>query len=164
MRQNVPINLCASTSFRIAGTCIHYILETHAHADHLSGAQVLKAKLPNAKIGIGAKITEVQKVLKRFLHLATRPHAQAMSSAIPSSLETPFSCRTTGQDDVTFLPGVPTTSIFRFRNFTNFQMRLESLSDMTICQTDDLSLSNQRLAMRSATTFKSQPKLRKASL
>jgi glyoxylase-like metal-dependent hydrolase (beta-lactamase superfamily II) len=48
---------------------VHYILETHAHADHLSGAQVLKAKLPNAKVGIGAKITEVQKVFKGFFNL-----------------------------------------------------------------------------------------------
>lgn len=48
---------------------VHYILETHAHADHVSGAQVLKQKLPNAKIGIGAKITDVQKVFKNFFNL-----------------------------------------------------------------------------------------------
>ncbi len=48
---------------------VHYILETHAHADHLSGSQVLKAKLPHAKIGIGSKITEVQKVFKGFFNL-----------------------------------------------------------------------------------------------
>ena len=48
---------------------VHYILETHAHADHISGAQVLKQKIPNAKIGIGAKITDVQKVFKTFFNL-----------------------------------------------------------------------------------------------
>jgi glyoxylase-like metal-dependent hydrolase (beta-lactamase superfamily II) len=48
---------------------VHAILETHAHADHLSGAQILKAKLPSSKIGIGAKITEVQKVFKGFFNL-----------------------------------------------------------------------------------------------
>lgn len=48
---------------------VHYILETHAHADHVSGSQILKTKIPNAKIGIGAKITEVQKVFKNVFNL-----------------------------------------------------------------------------------------------
>ena len=48
---------------------VHYILETHAHADHVSGSQVLKTQLPNAKVGIGAKITEVQKVFKSVFNL-----------------------------------------------------------------------------------------------
>jgi glyoxylase-like metal-dependent hydrolase (beta-lactamase superfamily II) len=47
----------------------HFILETHAHADHISGSQVLKEKIPGAKIGIGAKITEVQKVFKTVFNL-----------------------------------------------------------------------------------------------
>lgn len=49
---------------------VHYILETHAHADHVSGSQVLKTKLPGAKVGIGAKITEVQKVFKNVFNLS----------------------------------------------------------------------------------------------
>jgi glyoxylase-like metal-dependent hydrolase (beta-lactamase superfamily II) len=48
---------------------VHYILETHAHADHISGSQVLKQKIPNAKIGISARITEVQKVFKDIFNL-----------------------------------------------------------------------------------------------
>lgn len=48
---------------------VHYILETHAHADHVSGSQVLKQKLPNAKVGIGARIVDVQKVFKDFFNL-----------------------------------------------------------------------------------------------
>lgn len=48
---------------------VHYILETHAHADHVSGSQVLKKKLPKAKVGIGAKITDVQKVFKGVFNL-----------------------------------------------------------------------------------------------
>ena len=48
---------------------VHYILETHAHADHISGAQVLKQKLPYAKVGIGARISEVQKIFKDFFNL-----------------------------------------------------------------------------------------------
>jgi len=40
-----------------------YVIDTHAHADHLSGAQVLKAR-HGAKIGIGANITKVQETFK----------------------------------------------------------------------------------------------------
>lgn len=39
---------------------IVWILDTHAHADHLSGADYLRAQT-GAKIGIGAHITDVQK-------------------------------------------------------------------------------------------------------
>ena len=49
---------------------VHFILETHAHADHVSGSQVLKQKIPGAKVGIGAKIQDVQKVFKRVFNLA----------------------------------------------------------------------------------------------
>jgi len=49
---------------------VHYILETHAHADHLSGSQPLKEKFPGAKIGIGARITAVQKVFKEVFNLS----------------------------------------------------------------------------------------------
>ena len=42
---------------------ITHVLETHAHADHLSAAPLFKAKT-GARIGIGAKIRDVQKVLR----------------------------------------------------------------------------------------------------
>ncbi|MEQ1724032.1 MAG: MBL fold metallo-hydrolase [Pseudobdellovibrio sp.] len=48
---------------------VHYILETHAHADHVSGSQILKKKIPGAKIGIGARIADVQKVFKTVFNL-----------------------------------------------------------------------------------------------
>jgi len=48
---------------------IHYILESHAHADHLTGSQKLKEKMPGAKIGIGAKIKVVQETFKDFFNL-----------------------------------------------------------------------------------------------
>ncbi len=48
---------------------LHYILETHAHADHLSGSQVLKEAFPEAKIAISHKITLVQEVFKNVFHL-----------------------------------------------------------------------------------------------
>lgn len=50
------------------GLTIEWILETHAHADHLSAAPFLRAQL-NAKIGIGEHITEVQKVFKEVFNL-----------------------------------------------------------------------------------------------
>jgi glyoxylase-like metal-dependent hydrolase (beta-lactamase superfamily II) len=44
---------------------VHFVLETHAHADHLSGAHELIARyLPNAKIAIGERITQVQETFK----------------------------------------------------------------------------------------------------
>lgn len=48
---------------------LHYILETHAHADHLSGARVLKSVFPDAKLAVGHRITEVQKVFKGVFDL-----------------------------------------------------------------------------------------------
>jgi len=48
---------------------LHYILETHAHADHLSGSQILKESFPEAKIAIGHRITEVQQLFKGVFDL-----------------------------------------------------------------------------------------------
>jgi glyoxylase-like metal-dependent hydrolase (beta-lactamase superfamily II) len=48
---------------------LHWVLETHAHADHLSGAPLLKQACPNVKVGIGANITAVQKVFKGIFNL-----------------------------------------------------------------------------------------------
>ncbi len=50
------------------GLHLHHVLETHAHADHLSGSQYLKQRF-GAKIAIGARITEVQKVFKDVFDL-----------------------------------------------------------------------------------------------
>lgn len=46
-----------------------YILETHAHADHLSGAQFLKAKYPSTKVAIGEGILKVQQTFKDVFDL-----------------------------------------------------------------------------------------------
>ena len=53
---------------------VDWILETHAHADHLSAAHYLRAKL-GGKIAIGAAITDVQDVFKGIFNLepAFRP-------------------------------------------------------------------------------------------
>ncbi|MBE2249675.1 MAG: MBL fold metallo-hydrolase [Myxococcus sp.] len=45
------------------GLKVHLVLETHPHADHLSGAQWLKKRY-GAKVGIGKRIVEVQGVFK----------------------------------------------------------------------------------------------------
>lgn len=45
---------------------LHYVLETHAHADHLTGAQLLKARFPHVQVAISAQIAEVQKIFKPF--------------------------------------------------------------------------------------------------
>ncbi|GAB2687519.1 MBL fold metallo-hydrolase [Aliiglaciecola sp. 3_MG-2023] len=47
---------------------VEWVLETHAHADHLSAAPFFKAKY-NASIGIGKHITKVQKTFKALFNL-----------------------------------------------------------------------------------------------
>jgi glyoxylase-like metal-dependent hydrolase (beta-lactamase superfamily II) len=51
---------------------VHFVLETHAHADHLSGAQWLKKRY-GAKVGISARVTEVQGVFKDVFGLDQLP-------------------------------------------------------------------------------------------
>ena len=45
------------------GLTIDWVLETHAHADHLSGAPFIKLKT-GAKVGIGEHIREVQRIFR----------------------------------------------------------------------------------------------------
>lgn len=47
---------------------VEWILETHAHADHVSAAQYLKKKL-GGRVAAGAAITKVQGVFKGIFHL-----------------------------------------------------------------------------------------------
>jgi len=47
---------------------VEWILETHAHADHLSAAAWLRGQL-GGKIAVGGRITEVQGVFKKLFHL-----------------------------------------------------------------------------------------------
>ena len=52
------------------GLKVQWILETHAHADHLSSAQWLKGQLGGQpRVGIGARIREVQEAFKVRLSL-----------------------------------------------------------------------------------------------
>ncbi len=52
------LDVAAADGLRVAR-----ILETHAHADHLSAAPWIKART-GARIGIGAQITEVQRIFR----------------------------------------------------------------------------------------------------
>jgi len=51
------------------GLKIAWVLETHAHADHLSAADFIKAKT-GARIAIGARIGEVQSVFRSLFNLS----------------------------------------------------------------------------------------------
>ncbi|MDX2013412.1 MAG: MBL fold metallo-hydrolase, partial [Myxococcaceae bacterium] len=54
------------------GLTVHHVLETHAHADHLSGSQWLKKRY-GSKVGISRRITEVQGVFKDVFALDELP-------------------------------------------------------------------------------------------
>ncbi|MEO0997560.1 MAG: MBL fold metallo-hydrolase [Pseudomonadota bacterium] len=48
---------------------VDWILETHAHADHLSAAAYLKSRLPDARVGIGRGIRAVQETFRAIFNL-----------------------------------------------------------------------------------------------
>jgi glyoxylase-like metal-dependent hydrolase (beta-lactamase superfamily II) len=52
------------------GLTVDWILETHAHADHLSAAPYLKQQL-GGQIGIGQHITDVQKLFRSLFNVET---------------------------------------------------------------------------------------------
>lgn len=49
---------------------VRYILETHVHADHLTGASYLKGRYPDARTGIGSRVTEVQRTFASVFNLS----------------------------------------------------------------------------------------------
>lgn len=71
-----PANGCTSTEQydRVAAYVekqqlrLHYVLETHAHADHLSSSQLFRRRF-DAKVAIGARIREVQETFKPIFDL-----------------------------------------------------------------------------------------------
>ncbi len=66
-----------------AGLRVVWALETHAHADHLSAADHVRRKT-GARIGIGARITDVQ---KRFRTLFGAPEAETEASVFDALFE-----------------------------------------------------------------------------
>ena len=63
---------------------VHWVLETHAHADHLSSSQHLKTVL-GSRIAIGENIQAVQEVFKGVFNLA--PDFATDGSQFDSSVE-----------------------------------------------------------------------------
>ena len=59
------------TYIRDQGLDLHWILETHVHADHLSAAPYIQERL-GGKIGIGANITVVQDTFGKVFNEGTR--------------------------------------------------------------------------------------------
>jgi len=53
---------------REQGLRVHYVLETHAHADHLSGSQLLRRAF-DAQVAIGERIVEVQQTFRTIFDL-----------------------------------------------------------------------------------------------
>lgn len=51
------------------GLKVHYIMETHVHADHLTGSAYMKKKLGTAKTCISANITLVQKTFAGMFNM-----------------------------------------------------------------------------------------------
>ncbi len=66
-RQRSPPTASSSTAAR-PGSSVRWILETHAHADHLSAAQYLKQQL-GGEVAIGQGIRSVQRTFKTIFGL-----------------------------------------------------------------------------------------------
>ena len=60
---------------RQQGLTIEWALETHAHADHLSGAPYIKAKT-GARIGIGEHIKDVQRIFRPVFNATDLKHGR----------------------------------------------------------------------------------------
>jgi len=54
---------------RAQGLILRWILETHAHADHLSSGAWLRAQVPGATLGIGEGIRDVQATFRPIFNL-----------------------------------------------------------------------------------------------
>ncbi len=67
------------------GLSVRWILETHAHADHLSAGHWLKQRLPDARLAIGQGIRTVQKTFRPIFNLGITSPSTARSSIICST-------------------------------------------------------------------------------
>jgi glyoxylase-like metal-dependent hydrolase (beta-lactamase superfamily II) len=52
---------------RFKNLFVHWVLDTHAHADHLSGARELKLALKHAQFGLSARMIQVLETFKKAL-------------------------------------------------------------------------------------------------
>jgi glyoxylase-like metal-dependent hydrolase (beta-lactamase superfamily II) len=51
------------------GLKLHWVLDTHAHADHFSGSRTLADRFPGARVGIGERIVDVQRMFGAVFNL-----------------------------------------------------------------------------------------------
>lgn len=92
---------------------VQWILETHAHADHLSAAPYLRAQL-GGKIGIGRNITAVQHVFKGVFNLEPgfKPDGSQFDHLFQDGERIPLGALS---GDVLFVPGhTPACAAYRF--------------------------------------------------
>jgi glyoxylase-like metal-dependent hydrolase (beta-lactamase superfamily II) len=92
---------------------VQWILETHAHADHLSAAPYLRAQL-GGKIGIGGNITMVQKVFKGVFNLEPgfKQDGSQFDHLFQDGEAIPLGARS---GEVFFVPGhTPACAAYRF--------------------------------------------------
>jgi glyoxylase-like metal-dependent hydrolase (beta-lactamase superfamily II) len=54
----------------------HFVLETHAHADHISSSQLFKKYYPEIKVAISERIAEVQKAFAPVYNFSEREFAE----------------------------------------------------------------------------------------
>lgn len=52
------------------GLKLHFVLETHAHADHLSASQIFRDEFPGVQVAISERIRQVQEVFKGVYNLS----------------------------------------------------------------------------------------------
>lgn len=72
------------------GLSLIWVLETHAHADHLSAANYLREKT-GAKIAIGSRITEVQKTFRTIFNAKdVRDNGSVFDTLLADGDELPF--------------------------------------------------------------------------
>jgi glyoxylase-like metal-dependent hydrolase (beta-lactamase superfamily II) len=81
------LNFCKESKLRVS-----HVLETHMHADHLSGSQLVKKILPEVKICIGQEVTLVQKHFAEIYDLG--------SSFVPDGSQFDFLYKNGGEVDL----------------------------------------------------------------
>jgi len=87
---------------QIKGLDLQYILETHAHADHLSAGHYLRART-GAKLTIGSQITEVQKVFASIFEAEdVAPDGSAFDLLVDEGQALPFG---NGNIEILHTPG-----------------------------------------------------------